>query len=147
MRLWSLHPKYLDPVGLVALWRETLLAQAVLRGQTRGYQHHPQLERFRDASSPIASIAEYLRVVHDESVRRGYSFDAAKVGAERDSTPLAVTRGQLELEWRHLMQKLRIRSPAQHERLRDVAAPDAHPIFRVTEGGVAAWERTAPPSP
>ncbi|HEU5178767.1 MAG TPA: pyrimidine dimer DNA glycosylase/endonuclease V, partial [Burkholderiales bacterium] len=32
MRLWSLHPKYLDARGLVALWREALLAQAVLRG-------------------------------------------------------------------------------------------------------------------
>jgi hypothetical protein len=29
-RIWSLHPKYLDARGLVALWREGLLAQAVL---------------------------------------------------------------------------------------------------------------------
>ncbi len=34
MRLWTLHPKYLDPRGLVALWREALFAQAVLRGWT-----------------------------------------------------------------------------------------------------------------
>ena len=27
MRLWTLHPKYLDAAGLVALWREALLAQ------------------------------------------------------------------------------------------------------------------------
>ena len=32
MRLWSLHPCYLDPAGLVAVWREGLLARAVLRG-------------------------------------------------------------------------------------------------------------------
>jgi hypothetical protein len=37
---------YLDGRGLVALWREALLAQAVLRGRTRGYRH-PQLARFR----------------------------------------------------------------------------------------------------
>lgn len=43
MRLWSLHPQYLDAKGLVALWREGLLAQAVLAGQTRGYKRHPQL--------------------------------------------------------------------------------------------------------
>jgi hypothetical protein len=36
MRLWTLHPKYLDARGLVALWREALLAQKVLRGATRG---------------------------------------------------------------------------------------------------------------
>lgn len=28
MRLWSLHPKHLDPQGLVALWREVLLARS-----------------------------------------------------------------------------------------------------------------------
>lgn len=37
MRLWSIHPRYLDTKGLVALWRETLLlAQAVLFGNTKG---------------------------------------------------------------------------------------------------------------
>src|SRR5690606_6899395 len=42
MRLWSLHPRYLDRQGLLALWREALLARAVLRGETRGYTLHPQ---------------------------------------------------------------------------------------------------------
>ena len=37
MRLWSLHPRCLDAKGLVALWREGLLAQEVLRGKTRDY--------------------------------------------------------------------------------------------------------------
>ena len=37
MRLWTIHPRYLDSRGLVALWRESLLARAVLRSQTRGY--------------------------------------------------------------------------------------------------------------
>jgi hypothetical protein len=37
MRLWTLHPRYLDSQGLVALWREGLLAQAVLRNRTRGF--------------------------------------------------------------------------------------------------------------
>ncbi|MGP1680491.1 MAG: pyrimidine dimer DNA glycosylase/endonuclease V [Giesbergeria sp.] len=36
MRLWSLHPQYLDSKALVALRREGLLAQAVLAGLTRG---------------------------------------------------------------------------------------------------------------
>jgi hypothetical protein len=143
MRLWSLHPKYLDPAGLVALWRESLLAQAVLRGATRGYRHHPQLERFRGAPSPEGSIAEYLGVVHDDSVRRGYRFDASKKGAPRDATPIMVTDGQLAFEWRHLLAKLRERSHEHHQRLRDVAHPEAHPLFRVVEGGIATWERAA----
>ena len=143
MRLWSIHPKYLDSAGLVALWRESLLAQAVLRGQTRGYQHHPQLERFRGVPSPEGSIAKYLGAVHDESVRRGYRFDAAKIGEQRDATALVVTDGQLAFEWQHLLAKLRERSPAQHARMRDVTALEAHPLFQVVEGGVAPWERAA----
>jgi len=47
VRIWSLHPKYLDRQGLTACWREALLAQAVLNGATRGYTRHPQLVRFR----------------------------------------------------------------------------------------------------
>lgn len=43
MRLWSLHPSLLDRAALIAGWREALLAQKVLRGQTTGYRHHPQL--------------------------------------------------------------------------------------------------------
>ena len=43
MRLWSLHPKYLDKLGLLGLWRESLLAQKVLLGKTKGYKNHPQL--------------------------------------------------------------------------------------------------------
>jgi len=60
MRLWSLHPSYLDPQGLVAVWREGLLAQAVLRGQTTGYTRHPQLARFRGAGA-LGAMAAYLR--------------------------------------------------------------------------------------
>jgi hypothetical protein len=143
MRLWSLHPKYLDPAGIVALWREALLAQAVLRGETRGYRHHPQLQRFTDAPVPEARIAAYLAAVHDESVRRGYNFASDKVGARRDPTLVEVTRGQLDFEWQHLMAKLRARSPRQHESLLTVDAPEPHPLFTVVTGGVSAWERAA----
>jgi hypothetical protein len=44
MRLWSLHPCHLDAKGLVALWREGLLAQKVQACETNGYRNHPQLE-------------------------------------------------------------------------------------------------------
>jgi len=83
MRLWTLHPKYLDARGLVALWREALLAQKVLRGATRGYRHHPQLRRFSGLANPPAALASYLAAVHEEAVQRGYKFDAAKIGRRR----------------------------------------------------------------
>ena len=141
MRLWSLHPRYLDASGLVALWREALLAQAVLRDETRGYRHHPQLRRFLDSASPRGSIAAYLRAVHEESLARGYAFAAAKIRRARPGAPLRVTRGQLDYEFEHLIAKLRLRAPDRLAALRRVARPDAHPLFRVVRGGVAEWER------
>lgn len=147
MRLWSLHPKYLDTCGLVALWREALLAQAVLRGQTAGYRHHPQLERFRAQASPVGSIADYLRGVHAEAVSRGYAFAGRKIGCARGGAIIAVTRGQVEHEWRHFMTKLAIRAPELHDRLVHVKRPQTHPLFRVAPGGIERWEKGAQPLP
>ena len=142
MRLWSLHPGYLDARGLVALWREALLAQAVLAGETKGYRRHPQLERFRGGARPAALIAEYLRAVRAESLERGYRFDKSKIGRLRTSKRLDVTSGQLEFEWRHLMKKLETRAPELHEKyLSEKSPPAPHPLFRVKPGEIADWER------
>lgn len=141
MRLWSLHPKYLDAQGLVALWRETLLAKAVLQGRTKGYRHHPQLARFKAHDSPRAAINTYLRAIHEEATARGYAFDAGKIGPARRVSAMPVTAGQLRHEWRHLLRKLAARSPAVHARWRRLAQPQPHPLFRRRPGAVAAWER------
>lgn len=141
MRLWTLHPRYLDARGLVALWREALLARAVLRGATRGYRHHPQLARFRAHASPRAAINSYLRAVALEAQRRGYEFDRSKIGPVRRGLRLRATRGQMDYEWRHLLDKLRHRSPRWHAHWRSERAPDPHPLFRIVPGGIASWER------
>ena len=141
MRLWTLHPKYLDAQGLVALWREALLAQAVLRGRTRGYTRHPQLERFREQSAPRSAINAFLAEVHRESTRRGYSFDASKVGPVRAECRIEVTSGQVEHEWEHLKRKLRARSREDYARVRRIARPAPNPVFTIVPGPVASWER------
>jgi hypothetical protein len=143
MRLWSLHPKYLDPQGLVALWREALLAKAVLRGETRGYTHHPQLDRFKAHSQPRLAINAYLASVHDEATRRGYAFDRSKLGSVRPVHPIAVNSGQLTFEWLHLQRKLAVRSPALLPQWSDVVIPACHPLFRRQPGPVASWERAS----
>jgi hypothetical protein len=140
MRLWSIHPRYLDSRGLVALWREALLAKAVLRGLTRGYRHHPQLERFRAHASPRLAINSYLAAVHWEAVRRGYDFDGSRVGPVRDAGFISVTSGQLEYEWQHLRLKLQMRDPRTLAAWKDVEIPACHPLFRVRRGPVASWE-------
>ena len=143
MRLWSIHPGHLDRRGLVALWREGLLAQAVLQQATRGYRHHPQLARFRAHSSPESSIAEYLKVVHAESVERGYRFDATRIAPGGTARPIDVPRGQIDFEWRHLTRKLEARAPEWLD-WQAASPPRVHPLFRVVPGGVADWERGAP---
>jgi hypothetical protein len=143
VRLWSLHPKYLDAKGLVALWRETLLAKAVLRGETRGYIHHPQMERFREHPCPRSAINAYLAAIQDEATARGYNFNRGKVGPVRAVRKLSVTSGQLAYEWSHLQNKLAVRSPAVHSQWSKVAAPACHPLFRCKLGGVASWERVS----
>lgn len=141
MRLWSLHPKYLDPKGLVALWREALLARAVLRGRTRGYTRHPQLERFLAHPQPRLAIAAYLAAVHAEAEARGYAFDRSRIGPVRAVEPITATTGQLALEWEHLRGKLALRAPDLLARWTRVAMPDCHPLFRRRAGPVASWER------
>ncbi len=144
MRLWSLHPGYLDQKGLTAVWREGLLAQAVLAGRTRGYTRHPQLRRFRESGVPLQCIAAYLRAIQAEAVRRGYRFDAGKIGPGVMPGTLPVSRGQLTYEWAHLIRKLRVRNPRWLARWRMIEHPRPHPLFRVAPGGIAPWESIKP---
>lgn len=141
MRLWSIHPRYLDPQGLVALWREALLARAVLRGATKGYRHHPQLQRFKSHATPRYAISAYLDAVQSEATMRGYSFDRSKVGAVREIGVIPVTRGQMAYEWEHLLRKLSARNPAIYRQWKGVRSPDCHPLFRRRAGDIESWER------
>lgn len=141
MRLWTLHPKYLDSKGLVALWREALLAQAVIRGRTRGYRHHPQLCRFRNSSSPRSAINAYLSGVYAEALIRGYNFDRTKLARAPARPRLTATQDQLLFEWEWLLQKFRVRDMGAYRSHREVVVPDAHPIFDVEPGPVSEWER------
>lgn len=141
MRIWTIHPSLLDRQGLTALWRETLLAQAVFMGETRGYRHHPQLDRFRGTTDPAGAIAWYLLQVREEAAGRGYSFDRGRIRSEPVPTTIEATDGQLEREWHHLLAKLAARSPQRFAEVREIAVPDHHPMFRIVPGPVAAWER------
>jgi hypothetical protein len=141
MRIWTLHPRYLDPKGLVAAWREALLAQKVLTGGTRGYRNHPQLLRFRAADDPQAAIGAYLHQLAIEAECRGYKFDVRKISEIRTAQHIHETRGQLDYEWAHLKQKLRVRAPALARQFRVIVKPEPHPLFRIVAGGIREWEK------
>jgi len=140
MRLWSLHPQYLDTAGLTACWREALLAQAALAGRTRGYTRHPQLNRFRESTDPLGAVAAFLDGIHAEATSRGFSYDATRIDeVARLTDHIDVTRGQLDYELEHLRRKLARRSPERLEQL-PTSEPTPHPLFRVIDGPIADWE-------
>jgi hypothetical protein len=141
VRIWSLHPSYLDGKGLVAAWREGLLARAVLRGATRGYRHHPQLDRFRASPAPVSAINYYLGVLASEATARGYRFDRSRIGPVRSRFLIDVTRGQIAFELDHLHAKVQRRAPGELERLPTKSTGRPHPLFVVREGAVEPWER------
>ncbi|MEI6710744.1 MAG: pyrimidine dimer DNA glycosylase/endonuclease V [bacterium] len=140
MRIWSLHPKYLDTKGLVALWRETLLAKNVLAGNTKGYKNHPQLLRFKNTKNSLDGINQYLSEVFHEATRRNYNFDRKKIDWGFKPTILTVTQGQVEYEKNHLLKKLQTRDLKKFEEIKTSDIFNAHPIFEVVEGGIEEWE-------
>ncbi len=140
MRLWSIHPGYLDSKGLVALWREGLLAQKVLLGKTKGYTHHPQLVRFKDVSDPLAALSSYLWAVVREADQRGYTFNREKIVKKDRYNRLHVTTGQLEYEFNHLLKKLKVRAPLLYKNLQSLEIIKPHPLFTVVDGGIEEWE-------
>lgn len=141
MRLWSIHPCYLDSKGLVALWREGLLAQSVLLGKTRGYKNHPQLSRFKGSTDPAGAIASYLRGVLSEAEVRGYKFDRRKILSGEVLRQIPVSNGQVGYEFQHLLRKLKTRDPVLFAGLEGEERVKVHPLFVLVDGGVAEWEK------
>lgn len=142
MRIWTFHPSYLDRQGLLALWRETLLAQKVLQRLTRGYRNHPQLTRFKAHPDPVGAIGYYLAAVHDESLARDYHFDRSKVLSDSSAAKISETDGQLIYEWKHFMAKLAVRDAERCRSFSAIELPKPHPLFNVIDGEVRPWERT-----
>jgi hypothetical protein len=143
MRLWSIHPKYLDQKGLVACWREALGAKAALDGVVQGYKNHPQLDRFKQMENQSAQINAYLYFLFKDSQDRKYNFDSSKIdfGKTTIAKEMCVTRGQFEFELNHLFSKLEVRDPNKLKRLKSVAKFDPHPLFRITPGDIESWEK------
>lgn len=136
MRLWSLHPSLMDTKGLVALWRESLLAKKVLQNKTKGYRNHPQLIRFKCCADPVNAINYYLSEIYKEAERRNYNFDKAKIDWAFNKQKIKVTSGQIEYELEHLKNKI-TRTPSHTP---DLTKKIIHPMFTVIKGEIELWE-------
>lgn len=143
MRLWSLNPKYLDAKGLVALWREGLLAKKALEGKTVGYRNHPQLIRFKKSIDPLRAINSFLTYVYLDAVSRGYFFDKKKIVILKDVGLIPVTEGQIRYEFEHLKRKLKIRDINKFREISNYSSStiEPNPIFKLVEGGIEEWEK------
>jgi hypothetical protein len=131
MRLWSIHPKYLDSIGLVALWRESLLAQKVLQGKTKGFKSHPELNRFKAHPLPLKTISAYLTEIWKESNKREYNFDRNKIKSKYRATKIPVTPDELKQEFDWLCSKLKKRDPQKLKQLLSVKKIECNPCFRI----------------
>lgn len=140
MRIWSLHPKYLDTKGLVALWRESLLAKHVLEGKTKGYTQHPQLNRFKKHENPVNQINQYLLAVYEEALNRSFHFDKNKIGHIISFGKIPLNQGQLDYEKKHLLEKLKRRDKQKYEELNSLQQIESHPLFVLQEGNIEDWE-------
>lgn len=153
MRLWSIHPQYLDKLGLIACWREALLAKKVLQNKTKAYSHHPQLTRFNQQPDKINCIKSYLFELYKEAKRRNYNFDFDKIcnrsNANFFRTSMTVTDGQLAYEMQHLQKKLVKRDLGQftanlynvYDKNMKIKELKANPIFKVVKGKIESWEK------
>lgn len=148
MRIWSIHPSYLDSKGLVACWRETLLAQEVLKGNTKGYKNHPQLVRFKNCQYPLRAIGTYLTEIYEEGKYRGYKFNPNKIEYFYcfDVNNLTVTKEQLIYEFNHLQDKLLKRGLSKYYENGQLIKTDeknikSHPLFQVVDGPIETWEK------
>jgi len=140
MRLWSLHPRYLDTTGLLAVWREALLARKVLEGNTKGYKNHPQLIRFKASADPLSAINIFLKAIYEESCKRGFCFDKNKL-QKASTVSIPVNSGQIAYEATHLKNKLLRRSPKYADSFKGICSPELNPVFYLVEGEVENWEK------
>lgn len=140
MRLWSIHPKYLDTKGLLAVWREGLLAKKVLEGKTKGYKYHPQLIRFRNCKNLIKAINVYLLEIYKEAKRRGYNFDKEKIESVKLDHKIPVNSGQIQFEFKHLLKKLKLRDKEKYQQIILVKKVEINSVFLVVPGKIEEWE-------
>jgi hypothetical protein len=143
MRLWSIHPKYLDAKGLIACWREGLGAKAALEKRVQGYKNHPQLNRFKKTKNQISQINAYLYFILQEAQLRNYNFDASKInyGQTTLAIDMNVTSGQVNFEFNHLMSKLKTRDNNKYKRLCSIDKIETHPLFKIVPGEIESWEK------
>ena len=144
MRIWSLHPQYLDQKGLGGQWEEGIIAQNTLFFQEGKYLNYPVLHRVKAHQEPVAWIGMYLNeILKEANVNRGYNYNDQLIKQLKPTLPMPVTRGQLYYEWTLLQGRLQKRDPVKMSLNDgvDINNIKANPMFYVIDGDIEDWER------
>lgn len=145
MRLWTIHPCYLDTAGLNGCWRESLLAKKVLEGKTKGYKNHPQLIRFKNSEDPILAIDIYIGSLLLESAYRGFSYHPPKsiltISHKDGMDKISVSEGQIAYEAMFLVKKLKDRKSTGRKSISPVNNIEICELFESVPGDIENWEK------
>jgi len=133
MRVWIVHPKYLDCKGLVALWRETLLARKVLKGKTKGWRNHPQLNKLKNHKNSVAAVNTYLLYVWKESEKRCYKFNKRKIEKNFTKKKIKIPKKEVISDFEELKNKLKKRDPKRYREIVKVKKIEVNPIFIINK--------------
>lgn len=147
MRLWSLNPKYLDPLGLSRNYFEGLRGYNTLIGLTKIWKNHSQLIRFKKYD-PIPYLSFYLQNVLEEAIRRDLDWTTQSIlkPITNDYTQsMSVTEGQIEYEINWLHHKMKNRQKV-HQKYIDLLESERNnvelnPIFYKVSGDIEFWEK------
>lgn len=161
MRLWTIHPSFLDQKGLCGLWRETLVGlKALEKGPGAPWYNHPQLARFKVYPNGLAMLAEYAEHVLDEGHKRGYNFNTALLEPYLELYEMnfdgciMVTKGQFDYEVEHFIRKLASRDEMRYQLYMEKMGPRSlyqpkievfvpNPVFRIVDGPIEVWEKVS----
>lgn len=155
MRLWTIHPKYLDGKRLTSQWKEGIQMMHIWKeigenpepAKRLGYVSHPQVRRLSNllvADSGLISLLlhQHLTAVHEESVQRSYSFNKKLIDDLapdcKNAPKVYVTMGQVAYEFALMATK-------NNEWSQKVAIDPymlCNPIFQVVSGSIESWEKT-----
>lgn len=137
MRLWTIHPEYLDNKQLSTLWRDTLLAKNVLSGLTKHHKSDSQLNRFQNHPIPRKAINFYLSIIWEESQNRNMPFDESKFSKTslKEKEFIEVNTGQVSFEFKRLKQE------QKNDIIQIPAKIKIHPLFKSVNGPVEVWEK------
>ena len=148
MRIWTLHPRFLDRQGLLGQWREALQAKNALLDphHSSNVCHERQLRRFKAAKiQALSCMGVYLHAVADEMILRGYKPNVSLIPYYVGTPSLIpVTQGQVNFEIAHLMAKLTERDPSRLlplSKIRVLMSNQLNPIFKEVGGDIESWEK------